>query len=550
MMRASSLLRLGLSTLLLLAPLAGCQLVLGIGGELPLGEGGGGAGGTGGMTTASGGAGGTGTSVGGSCTPDEVTDCYTGEKGTEGVGACKPGKATCMKEGVWGPCAGEVVPAVEMCATTDDESCDGLDCTTWVKTILGAVYGSTVGVDAQGNIVVGVVFTEGIDLGDGNPVLPVGNSDIALLKYDSKGTLIWEKVFPGADGQSLDALAVDAAGNIAIAGVTYGTLDLGKGALPLGGYVAKLDPSGTALWSVSAHSAAGPAGAQYLALDTKGNVLVGGNGGAIDLGSGLVSSDHGQAFWLGKLDKDSGAAAWVKITTGGQGEYITGLVVDTSDSPVLTGSWKGTYLGLSPNDLFNNTGNDAIFLLRLDPDGKKSNAKMIAGQNSGFMGGTSGIDVDKFGWASMVGGFSGPIQFNSGSYDGGQNGGAFVVRDQTTSFMQWSHAYVPMEGYINYGLVAVDGSDNIVTQGSYDGKVVLAGNSLPLGPGAFVLKLDKEGNELWARTYTFGDGGIQGMTAGSFEDETLLVGTFYGSADLGTGVINAPQGYFLARLGK
>ncbi len=83
------------------------------------GGGSGGAGGTGGES--SGGAGG-----GAVCAPGETQSCYTGPAGTEGVGSCAAGTATCKANGEgFGACAGDITPAVETCATLGDDDCDG-----------------------------------------------------------------------------------------------------------------------------------------------------------------------------------------------------------------------------------------------------------------------------------------------------------------------------------------------------------------------------------------------------------------------------------------
>jgi hypothetical protein len=60
------------------------------------------------------------------CTAGATAACYTGPAGTLGVGACLGGTSTCLDDGSgWGPCAGEVVPVSEDCATPEDEDCDG-----------------------------------------------------------------------------------------------------------------------------------------------------------------------------------------------------------------------------------------------------------------------------------------------------------------------------------------------------------------------------------------------------------------------------------------
>lgn len=63
------------------------------------------------------------------CTPDETQKCnYQGPPITEDIGPCKAGVRTCSSEGEWGPCTGEVLPAVEigdLCKDTIDNDCDG-----------------------------------------------------------------------------------------------------------------------------------------------------------------------------------------------------------------------------------------------------------------------------------------------------------------------------------------------------------------------------------------------------------------------------------------
>jgi hypothetical protein len=84
---------------------------------------GGGMGGDGGGTSSSSGSSAGG---GGSCEPGTTSPCYTGPSGTQNVGRCESGIATCKPDGSGpGPCVGEVVPAPEGCATAIDEDCDG-----------------------------------------------------------------------------------------------------------------------------------------------------------------------------------------------------------------------------------------------------------------------------------------------------------------------------------------------------------------------------------------------------------------------------------------
>ena len=64
------------------------------------------------------------------CTPGETRPCYEGPSGTDGVGACKAGIATCVEDGTdWSECVGQVLPGPEICGNGIDENCDGEDMT-------------------------------------------------------------------------------------------------------------------------------------------------------------------------------------------------------------------------------------------------------------------------------------------------------------------------------------------------------------------------------------------------------------------------------------
>lgn len=59
------------------------------------------------------------------CSPGSTVSCYTGPAGTEGVGVCATGVATCLPDGSgFGGCDGQVLPGAELCNGLDD-SCDG-----------------------------------------------------------------------------------------------------------------------------------------------------------------------------------------------------------------------------------------------------------------------------------------------------------------------------------------------------------------------------------------------------------------------------------------
>lgn len=540
----------GLALSIAAASTTGCQLIAGIGGEESKGGTGGatstGGGGTGGTTNPGGG--GTG-GLSGPCTPGESQTCYSGAAGTIDVGECKSGTAMCGDDAMWGACEGEVPPSIELCSSPKDENCDGLDCVVFVKTFAD-VEGRAVTVDAQGNIFAAITFSAGVDFGDGNPVVPVGSNDIAILEYDKSGALIGKRVFPGSGYQTVSDIVIAKDGSLAIGGTSDSAIDFGFGAIGPGAYVAKLDASMSPVW---ARAATGQfIDVEQLAFDALGNVFAAASGSSVDFGNGALTAADSTNFWVAKLDGGNGSPKWTKITKGEGFQSLGGIAVDPSNSLVVTGLNAAQYLGLSGtgaivNDVYNGTGENAPFLVRLDPDGNFSDGKTL-GNGPALDVGVNGLAVDKLGVSTIVGSFSGQISFQSADYDAGVDRALYILRDQTSGFDQTSKAFVQAGVYVYpYGM-AVDSEGSVVLHGNKGGPLDLGGGLLPPG-SKFIAKIAKDGSYRWARSYEIGDGQFRDMAVGSLEDETVLIGIYYGDTDLGTGVFTG-SGMFLLKLGK
>lgn len=59
------------------------------------------------------------------CSSGQRRSCYGGDPATEGRGECKRGSQVCSSQGLWGPCEGEIRPAVDLCGDGKDNDCDG-----------------------------------------------------------------------------------------------------------------------------------------------------------------------------------------------------------------------------------------------------------------------------------------------------------------------------------------------------------------------------------------------------------------------------------------
>jgi hypothetical protein len=161
--------------------------------------------------------------------------------------------------------------------------------------------GTAIAVSALGDVFLGGDFQGTVDIG-GGPMASAGGSDIFVARLDSAGGPVWSQRFGDTADQHLVSLAVDVEENVVVTGQFQGTLDFGDGPHTSAGgndiFVAKLDPSGSVLWSKSFGDATFAQSARSVATDAGGNVVVAGTfGGTADFGGGaLVCKGTSNAF--------------------------------------------------------------------------------------------------------------------------------------------------------------------------------------------------------------------------------------------------------------
>jgi hypothetical protein len=91
-----------------------------------------------------------------------------------------------------------------------------------------AQAGTAIAVDAGGNVVVAGEFNGLVNFGSGD-VASAGSTDGFVVKLDAMGTVLWRTTFGGVESDAVRGVAVDAAGNIATIGSFRAVVDFGGG---------------------------------------------------------------------------------------------------------------------------------------------------------------------------------------------------------------------------------------------------------------------------------------------------------------------------------
>lgn len=258
-----------------------------------------------------------------------------------------------------GPVAGGSSSANSSWIAVYDASC----ALKWWRILGTPTFGfAGIGFDSAGNLYVAGSATESFGFGTTQTNVTIqGSSDVVVAKYSPTYAPVWAKAFGDAQLQNVNAMTVDAAGNVYLAGNFAGTLQFGAAPLltassvttPNTIFLARLSTGGTHLFSRAIPATFGSEPntqvfAHALSSAADGSFVVSGlapNGAMIDFGGG-ARTETGPSHWyrwVARYDA-AGAHSWSRafpVHMGvanalGNGDVIfhATLHLDTSEGPI------------------------------------------------------------------------------------------------------------------------------------------------------------------------------------------------------------------------
>jgi len=196
----------------------------------------------------------------------------------------------------------------------------------------GDHHGRAVATDLDGSVYIAGDFAGRMEIG-GHVHEALGRTDAFVAKYSVNGGLQWVRVFGGDGDESARTIAIDASGNVVVAGTFDGSLAIDDFEITrLGGvdvFIAALDAKGIV---VGARSIGGPTD------DAVSSVAVNRSGGyAVALT--YINSDTGKRnAAIAMLHRES-TLSWMRQFTGFGDNEINGVTFDTHDDVYVVGSY-------------------------------------------------------------------------------------------------------------------------------------------------------------------------------------------------------------------
>lgn len=356
----------------------------------------------------------------------------------------------------------------------------------------GSNNGIAVATDGSGNVFLGGEFDSSITVGGASVSTSPFSTDAYVAKFSSSGDAEWIIQIGGAGDDTLQALAVDNAGNVAVVGA------MSSGAV----FLTLLDgQDGTVVWSRN-FSGGGFTIASGVAVDSGGNViLAAGFQGSVDFGGGPLTSAGSYDLALASYNSANGSHRWSR-RFGGTGDDLADTVaIGTNDVIAVAGNFSATTdLGTGPHTT--NGLSDIFVATYAASNGAPLWSKAVGG--TGFDA-AHGVAVDAQGNALVTGYFGlfgGPVNFGAGAVASTGGADAFLVKYGPSGAHQWSRTFGGLGDDYGNG-IAVDSAGSPTVTGSFQLTVDFGGGPRT-GAGQidiFVAHYTDTGQHDWSQAY-------------------------------------------------
>jgi outer membrane protein assembly factor BamB len=341
----------------------------------------------------------------------------------------------------------------------------------------------------------------------------------------------WSLRWGDAAKQSMVRIALDARGQLFVAGQLRGSVDPGTGPLTSAGsndvLVARLDPGGRALWG-RRFGDSGLQNVTQLASDSAGGVvLTGGFTETLDFDGQRLFNPGDQDIFLARLDPE-GRTLWSRQFGDVSEQLADGLAVDPQGHVVITGTFHGT-VDFGDGALVSEGLSD-VFLARFTPEGRLLWSRRFGDAQAQR---PTGLAVDAEGHIALTGVFEGSIDFGDGVLTHPSGRGHFVALFDADGQLRWSRQRGGA-GEPHGGPVAFDSTGHVV---------VVERDSRPGTTGFSITRFSPEGHLLWSRRFE-GSGNQDALGVAAAPGKRIVVtGVVQGDLDFGDGPLVGQGGW-------
>jgi hypothetical protein len=400
----------------------------------------------------------------------------------------------------------------------------------------------SIAVDASGNSYIAGYFNNPTITFGSTTLTNVGGWDIYLAKYDANGNVKWAKSAGGSDPDVANSIAIDASGNVYIAGqfesdtLSFGSIILrntNQYAGTFDMFLAKYDAAGNLLWADCAGGTneTGHVSASSVTVDASGNIFVAGQFDCdkITFGSTTLTGD----LFVTKYDA-GGNVLWAKSAGNtSQMDNVNSVAVDASGNAFVAGVFYNktiTFNTVTLTNSYTTMASPDIFLVKYDASGIVQWAKSAVGTNDDR---ANSVAVDSSGNIFLAGWFASPtLSFGSITLTNSNTAATadiYLAKYDENGNVIWAKSAGGTKGD-GATSVAADASGNTYITGTFASPALNFGSTALTKTGLFLAKYDSSGNALWAKSADGTGGGIPYSVGVDASGNSYIAGYFSTSA--------------------
>lgn len=391
----------------------------------------------------------------------------------------------------------------------------------WTKAIggTGNERANSIETDSKGNIiVVGRFQSKTITLDNitltKNAADPDEAADIFIIKLDKNGKAIWAVTAGDYGDDHALSCVTDKKGNIYVVGyfdgkslsfdditITNTNFTIGNDSVKYNSdlWLAKFSPQGKCIWAKNAGGEGANGQYSTISLDKQNNVVVGGIAGSImNFGNGVKLTTEKGGMYVAKYSND-GNLIWAKGSANGE---CQGVGID-KDNNIYAAGYFIEKTSFDNIELTSNGKTDA-YVVKYGSNGKALWAKSFGGEG----GEIASCETDRFGNVYLSGlFFSKTITTEKATLTNNGSINAFIAKFDKDGNLLWTKSAGGNNGEAPATATRefyVDENGNAFCTGSNWSEFTFAGKTIKSVAGSediFLLKYDKDGNEIWGVDY-------------------------------------------------
>lgn len=427
---------------------------------------------------------------------------------------------------------------------------------SWVKSIPNADYCRSVA-DQDGNVyLVGRFSSPNLTI-DANTFINAGGSrdDIVIVKYDASGNVLWARTAGGSGTEYPTSAAVDDNGDLYVTGLfESSTIDFGGTVLSSSGgpdlFIVKYNTAGHVVWALDGIGSGNDAG-RSIAVDASGNVYVAGTffSATLQLGSVQLINSSSADMFLVKYNS-SGDVLWATNSTGDWEETPLGLAVDLNGNVFVTGYFNSSIATFGSLVLTKTGGYIDMFIIKYDQNGQALWARNSLGLHTGAQG--NALVTDPEGNVYVSANFDNSVSFGNATFLSSGANDILLLKFDAAGNITWGRTIGGSGDDLQESetgmALAIDPLQNIYITGCVWSSPISIGSSTYTSTGAedfFIAKFNASGNVIWSRHA--GGAAVDQTYSVSFSESGILV-TGYSNAAVSFCTSQIPKSSFTAKL--